>query len=59
MEDEGKVMSLSGYNSEDIFKNLDIIDYDEKTKTFKNYMGVIGYESTKSLQKIFSSYNFV
>ncbi|MBA2862735.1 carbamoyltransferase C-terminal domain-containing protein [Methanococcus maripaludis] len=52
MEDEGKVMSLSSFESDDSKINLDIIDYNEKTKSFKNYLGVIGSESTKALKRI-------
>uniref|UniRef100_A9A7D7 Carbamoyltransferase n=1 Tax=Methanococcus maripaludis (strain C6 / ATCC BAA-1332) TaxID=444158 RepID=A9A7D7_METM6 len=52
MEDEGKVMSLSSFETNDSKINLDIIDYNEKTKSFKNYLGVIGSESTKALKRI-------
>ncbi|MBA2853731.1 carbamoyltransferase [Methanococcus maripaludis] len=52
MEDEGKVMSLSSFESSDSKINLDTIDYNEKTKSFKNYLGVIGSESTKALKRI-------
>ncbi|ABR55436.1 Carbamoyltransferase [Methanococcus vannielii SB] len=53
MEDEGKVMSLSSYDFSECLPTQKIIDYNCKIKTFKNYLGVIGHESTKTLQKIF------
>jgi carbamoyltransferase len=51
MEDEGKVMSLSSYEGEDDI-NLTTIDYIKDLKSFKNYLGVIGYEATKALKKL-------
>ncbi len=68
MEDEGKVMSLSSNCLEDIGKDVNIntdlevnsdliIDYDKNTKSFKNYLGVVGYEATKVLRKIFNLKN--
>ena len=51
MEDEGKVMSLSSYEGEDDI-NLTTIDYIRELKSFKNYLGVIGYEATKALKKL-------
>ena len=51
MEDEGKVMSLSSYEGEDDI-DLKILDYIKELKSFKNYLGVIGYEATKSLKKL-------
>ena len=51
MEDEGKVMSLSSYEGEDDI-NLKTIDYIKELKSFKNYLGVIGYEATKALRKL-------
>ena len=51
MEDEGKVMSLSSYEGEDDI-NLATIDYIKELKSFKNYLGVIGYEATKALRKL-------
>ncbi|WP_459202304.1 carbamoyltransferase C-terminal domain-containing protein [Methanococcus sp. CF] len=57
MEDEGKVMSLSSFETNDSTINLDIIDYNEKTKSFKNYLGVIGSESTKALKRILNYSN--
>ncbi|MCS3901376.1 carbamoyltransferase C-terminal domain-containing protein [Methanococcus voltae] len=63
MEDEGKVMGLAGYQMdsehnetyEKILSNVEnkIIGYNTKTKTFKNYLGVIGNQSTKELEKLF------
>jgi carbamoyltransferase len=66
MEDEGKVMCLSSYDAiyakskgfcgsplrsdDDI--DLKVIDYNPKTKSFKNYLGVIGYEATKALKRL-------
>ncbi|MDK2790160.1 MAG: carbamoyltransferase [Methanothermococcus sp.] len=56
MEDEGKVMSLSGYDCEGVTYDYDlkILDYNEKTKSFKNYLGTVGYEATKALKRIFN-----
>lgn len=54
MEDEGKVMSLSSYEGEDDI-NLTTIDYIKELKSFKNYLGVIGYEATKALKKLIVS----
>ncbi|ADC69556.1 Carbamoyltransferase [Methanocaldococcus sp. FS406-22] len=51
MENEGKVMSLSSYEGEDDI-NLKTIDYIKELKSFKNYLGVIGYEATKALRKL-------
>ncbi|XRP96752.1 carbamoyltransferase C-terminal domain-containing protein [Methanocaldococcus sp. 16A] len=51
MEDEGKVMSLSSYDGEDDI-TLTTIDYVKELKSFKNYLGVIGYEATKALKKL-------
>ncbi|EHP88839.1 carbamoyltransferase C-terminal domain-containing protein [Methanotorris formicicus] len=51
MEDEGKVMCLSSYDGSDDI-DLKVIDYNPKTKSFKNYLGVIGYEATKALKKL-------
>ncbi|MEO2116983.1 MAG: carbamoyltransferase [Methanocaldococcus sp.] len=51
MEDEGKVMSLSSYEGEDDI-DLTTIDYIKELKSFKNYLGVIGYEATKALKKL-------
>ena len=58
MEDEGKIMSLSSnYYNGDIDIDLKIIDYDKNTKSFKNYLGVVGYEATRALKKIFNLKN--
>ena len=65
MEDEGKVMSLSSYNMdnnnknilEEMLKNEIVVKYDNNIKTFKNYLEVVGYESTKKLKNIFKKYN--
>ena len=62
MEDEGKVMSLSTYdgNIENIeLNNLKIIEYNKKTKTINNYLGVVGFEATKALKRIFENKNIV
>ncbi|MBW9220642.1 hypothetical protein KKP91_00255 [Methanothermococcus sp. SCGC AD-155-M21] len=54
MEDEGKVMSLSSYEcGGEVDIDIKVIDYDSNIKSFKNYLGVIGYESTKALRNIF------
>ncbi|NPA62207.1 MAG: hypothetical protein GXN95_01480 [Methanococci archaeon] len=50
MEDEGKVMSLSSYEGEDDI-NLTVIDYIKELKSFKNYLGVVGREATKTLKR--------
>ncbi|UXM84632.1 carbamoyltransferase C-terminal domain-containing protein [Methanococcus aeolicus] len=57
MEDEGKVMSLSSYDGdiENIdLNNLKIIEYNKEIKTINNYLGVVGFEATKALKKIFN-----
>ncbi|AEH06863.1 carbamoyltransferase C-terminal domain-containing protein [Methanothermococcus okinawensis] len=55
MEDEGKVMSLSSYDCVDESPiNLKVIDYDSKRKSFENYLGIVGYEATKALKRIFN-----
>jgi len=51
MEDEGKVMCLSSYPGEELDMGV-IIDYDSRIKSFKNYLGVVGQESTKALRRI-------
>ena len=51
MEDEGKVMCLSSYPGEELDMGV-IIDYDSRIKSFKNYLGVVGQESTKVLRRI-------
>ncbi|MBW9220230.1 hypothetical protein KKP89_02240 [Methanothermococcus sp. SCGC AD-155-N22] len=56
MEDEGKVMSLSSYPGEELDIGV-IIDYDSRIKSFKNYLGVVGQESTKALKRILKGYN--
>ena len=54
MEDEGKVMSLSSYDcADESHIDLKVIDYDSKRKSFENYLGVVGYEATKALKRIF------
>lgn len=54
MEDEGKVMSLSSYEcGGEVDIDIKVIDYDSNIKSFKNYLGVIGHESTKALRNIF------
>ncbi|WP_456374251.1 carbamoyltransferase C-terminal domain-containing protein [Methanocaldococcus sp.] len=55
MKDEGKVMSLSSFECEDNI-NLKVIDYIEEIKSFKNYLGVVGYEATKALKKLMIPY---
>ncbi len=59
MEDEGKVMCLSSYhNNKDIDIDLNnVIDYLPSQRTFKNYLGVVGFESTKLLKKLFKLKN--
>ncbi|ACV23952.1 carbamoyltransferase C-terminal domain-containing protein [Methanocaldococcus fervens] len=51
MEDEGKVMSLSSYEGKDDIE-LTTIDYISELKSFRKYLGVIGYEATKALKKL-------
>ncbi|MBP2144156.1 carbamoyltransferase [Methanococcus voltae] len=63
MEDEGKVMGLAGYDLDSKYNEIyektlsnvenKIIEYHTKTKTFTNYLGVIGNQSTKELEKLF------
>ncbi|HID47197.1 MAG TPA: hypothetical protein EYP47_00595 [Methanococcaceae archaeon] len=56
MEDEGKVMCLSSYPGEELDIGV-IIDYDSRLKSFKNYLGVVGQESTKALRRILQRFN--
>ncbi|HIP15892.1 MAG TPA: hypothetical protein EYG77_01645 [Methanothermococcus okinawensis] len=56
MEDEGKVMCLSSYPGEELDIGV-IIDYESRIKSFKNYLGVVGYEATKVLSRILKNYN--
>ena len=56
MEDEGKVMCLSSYPGEELDMGT-IIDYDSNVRSFKNYLGVVGYESTKALKRILKGCN--
>ncbi|WP_457611867.1 carbamoyltransferase C-terminal domain-containing protein [Methanocaldococcus sp.] len=58
MEDEGKVMSLSSFPSDEINLNKKIIDYLEEIKSFKNYLGLVGREATKKLMEIFKINSF-
>ncbi|MCS3921838.1 carbamoyltransferase [Methanococcus voltae PS] len=63
MEDEGKVMGLAGYDLDSEYNEIyekalsnvenKIIEYNTKTKTFENYLGVTGSQSTRELEKLF------